>query len=271
MATSTTRAADEIADSIKALIDRVVDAKVTQEVTRRGQGVAGLLAERGAELGAELGERAEEAWRDSRPLRRDTAKRLARATDDAAKWSDHAWHRSIRPFLRDLWSQRTAAAGAAGAALPVGRELVDTAASRLGIRRRQEERHWGAFFIGLLVGAAAGAIVALLTTPKRGDEVRREVAQRADEVRREVAHKADEISAKAREEWVPLFQSGTPTNGHAEGGTLAETSTATGSGTLENAAADAGTSSGEVPDAAASETAEAINESYESVDRESTT
>lgn len=266
MATSTTRAADEIADSIKTLIDRVVDARLAHEVARRGQDVAALLAERGAEVG----ELANEAWRDSRPARRDAARRLSRATDDATKWSERTWRRSLRPFLKDLWSQRTAAVGAAGAAIPVGRELVDTAADRLGIRRREEERHWGAFFLGLLLGAAAGAIVALLTTPKRGDEVRRELGVKADEVRREVSQRADELSARARDEWVPLFQSGAPTNGHAEDDTLAEPGGAT-AGTLEEAAAEAGAASGEAADQAAADTAEAINESYEPVDRESTT
>jgi demethylmenaquinone methyltransferase/2-methoxy-6-polyprenyl-1,4-benzoquinol methylase len=49
--------------------------------------------------------------------------------------------------------------GAAAAAVPVGREMAEETAHRLGWRRR-EERHWGAFFLGLLLGTAAGAIVA---------------------------------------------------------------------------------------------------------------
>ena len=158
MATSpAARTADEIADNIKAMIDRMVDAKITQDMAKRGQDVAELVAERG-----------NEAWRETRPMRRDVVKRLSRATADAAKWSDRTWRKSIRPFLRDAWKQRTVAAGAAGAAVPAGRELVDTAAVRLGLKR-EEERHWGAFFLGLLIGAAAGAVIALLTTPKRGD------------------------------------------------------------------------------------------------------
>jgi gas vesicle protein len=239
------RTADDIADNIRSLIDRVVDAKFTQEMAKRGQDVAETIAERG-----------NEAWRDSRPLRRDAAKRLARATDDATKWSDQTWRRNLRPMLKDLWKQRTLAAGAAGAAVPAGRELVDSAAARLGIRQRQEERHWGAFFLGLLLGAAAGAIVALLTTPKRGDEMRHELGT-----------KADELATKARDEWVPLFQN-EATNGHGQKATeaLADTSP-----NLEEAAAEAGSASGEVAEQAATDTAEAINESYDTVDRESPT
>ena len=238
------RAADDIADNVRSLIDRLVEAKFTQEMAKRGQDVAGTLAERGTE-----------AWRDSRPLRRDAAKRLARATDDATHWSDQTWRRSLRPMLKDLWKQRTIAAGAAGAAVPAGKEIVDTAAARLGIRRRQEERHWGAFFLGLLLGAAAGAIIALLTTPKRGDEMRHELGT-----------KADELATKARDEWVPLFQS--ETNGHAD---TAADAIGEPSPTLEEAAAEAGTAGGEAADQAATDTAEAINESYDTVDRESTT
>ena len=262
MPTSTARAADDITDTIRSLVDRVVDARITQEMARRGQEVAEVIAERGAEVG----DLANEAWRDSRPLRRDATKRLSRATEDAAKWTDHTWRKSLRPMLKDLWKQRTLAAGAAGAAVPAGRELVDSAAVRLGLRQR-EERHWGAFFLGLLLGAAVGAIAALLTTPKRGDEVRRELGVKADEVRREVTTKADEIAAKARDEWVPLFQSGDSTNGHG----TAATSVEAGATSLEDAAAEAGAASGPAADQAAADTAEAINESYDTVDRESAT
>lgn len=243
MPSPATRTADDIADTVKSLIDRMVDAKFTQEMAKRGQDVAELLAERGTE-----------AWKDSRPIRRDAAKTLSRASADAAKWSDQTWRRSLRPMLKDLWKQRTLAVGAAGAAVPAGRELVDTAAARLGIRQRQEERHWGAFFLGLLLGAAAGAIVALLTTPKRGDEMRHELGA-----------KADEIATKARDEWVPIFQSG-ETNGHTD---AAADAIGDASANVGEAAAEAGAASGEIAEQAASDTAEAINESYDTVDRES--
>ena len=249
MPTSTARASDDITDSIKVLIDRVVDARLTQEMAKRGQEVAGIVAERGSEVTG----LANEAWRDSRPLRRDAAKRLSRATEDATKWSDKTWRKRLRPLLKDLWKQRTLAAGAAGAAVPAGRELVDTAAVRLGLRQR-EERHWGAFFLGLVLGAFGGAVVALLTTPKRGDEVRRELTT-----------KADELASKARDEWVPLFQSG-QSNGHAAADTLPEAGSS-----LEDAAAEAGAASGDVADQAADDTAELINESYDSPEREPTT
>ena len=266
-------AADEIAESIKTLIERVTDAKLTQEVAKRGQTVAELLAERGAEVG----DRASDAWRDARPLRRDAAQRLSRATDDAAKWSDETWRKAIRPALKDLWNRRTVALGAAGAAVPAGRELVDTAAVRLGLRER-EERHWGSFFLGLLLGAVGGAIAALLLAPKRGDEMRRELGVKADEVRQELATRADEIAAKAKEaEWVPIFQRETDeaTNGHQ-----ADTGDAIGdaTGSVQEAAADAGSvtgeaasATGEAVEAAADDTAEAINDSYDAVDRESRT
>jgi len=222
----------------------VVDAKFTQEMAKRGQEVAETLAQRGTD-----------AWRESRPMRRDAARALSRASADAATWSDQTWRSSLRPLLKDLWNRRTLAAGAAGAAVPAGRELVDSAAVRFGIRQRQEARHWGAFFFGLLLGAAAGAIVALLTTPKRGDEMRHELGTRADE-----------IATKARDEWVPIFQSGDATNGHTE---AAAEAIGEGSASLGEAAAEAGAASGEAADQAAGDAAEAINESYDTVDRES--
>lgn len=242
------KTADDITDSIRSVIDRMVDASFTQELAKRGQDVAELLAERGAEVGS----MANEAWRDSRPMRRDAARRLTRATNDATKWSDRTWRKSLRPTLKDLWKRRTLALGAAGAAVPAGRELMDTAASRLHLKQR-EERHWGSFFLGLLLGAAAGAIVAMLTTPKRGSEMRQELGARADE-----------IATKAKDaDWVPIFQRDDGTNGRE---------LVTGeSVNLPDGAAEAGAASGEAADQAATDTAEAINESYDSVDRESKT
>ncbi|MGZ8481007.1 MAG: YtxH domain-containing protein [Candidatus Limnocylindria bacterium] len=207
--------AETIADTVKSIIDRVVDSEVTKEIARRGGDVAEIIAERGADVG----ERATEAWKETRPLRREAAKRVSGATGDAAKWSDGLWRGAVAPALSDLWKRRTVAAGAAGAAVPVSRELLESAAVRLGLKERQrdeERRRWGAFFLGSALGAIAGTIAALLTTPKRGSDVRRELGVRAEEVRRELGVKADEIAARAREaDWMPVFQrEGESGNGH---------------------------------------------------------
>jgi gas vesicle protein len=222
MATKAAATAEDFTDNIRSLIDRVVDAKITQEMGKRG---------------AEMGALANEAWKDSKPMRRDAAKALSRATDDAAKWSQS----SLRPLLKDLWNRRTLALGAAGAAVPAGRELVDTAAVRLGMKQK-EEKHWGSFFLGLLFGIAAGAIAAMLTTPKRGSEMRKELTERADE-----------LATKARDEWVPIFERATSGNGHVEQ-TLDD---------VGEAAAEAGATVGQTTDDAADVTAEAINDAYD--------
>lgn len=222
MPTGPASTADELTDSIRSLIDRMIDAKLTQDIAKRG---------------AEVATRADEAWRDSAPLRRD-----------AAKWSDTTWRKSVRPVLRDLWKRRTLALGAAGAAIPAGKELVDTAAVRLGVRQQEEDRHWGAFFLGLLIGAAAGAIAALLTTPKRGDEMRHELGTRADE-----------IATRAKDEWVPIFERATSGNGHVDEA----------ASDISDAVADAGATAEAAVDRAADATAEAVEEVTESIDRES--
>ena len=86
----------------------------------------------------------------------------------------------------------------------------------MGIRARREQRHWGAFFVGLLIGAAAGVVAAVLTAPKAGREIRDELAVTAKDAAakaREVASRTrEEVSTRAREaaasagEWVPIFQ-----------------------------------------------------------------
>ena len=252
MPTGPARTADDISESFQALIDRMIDARFTKELAERGHDVAAAVVERGAEVE----KFAEEAWRDTRPMRRDVAKSLAHAADDAGKW----WRRSLLPTVRDLWKRRVIAVGAASAAVP---ELVDDAAVRLGLKER-EERHWGAFFLGLLVGAAAGAIVALLTAPRRGEEMRRELGERAEE-----------IATKAKEEWVPIFQREEETNGLPDAQDVtgvvegAEDASASLTDAAADSATDIGSATGEVADNAADQAADAINDTYDTVDRES--
>ena len=152
-------------------------------------------------------------------------------------------------MLKDLWRRR---AILVGAAVPATKEFVDEAAVRLGVKER-EERHWGAFFLGLLVGIAAGAVAAMLTTTKPGAEVRREIGERADE-----------LATKAREEWVPMFERAADGNGHGQ--TVDD---------ISEAAAGAGATAGDVVEAtgeaaseAADATADAINDTFDSAERE---
>lgn len=237
MATGQAVTAEEITDSIRALVDRLADAKVTQELARRG---------------ADVGARAGDAWRDSEPMRREAVKAIARAGDDAGRWS----RASLQPWLRELWKRRAAAIGVAGATLPVGREIVDSAAVRLGLRQReqQEARHWGAFFLGLVLGAVAGIVVAMLTTPKRGSELRQQIGARADD-----------LAARARDEWVPMFEraasEATTDNGHpvdvqAAGADLAD------------AAAEVEAAATEAVEAGAEAAAESVSQAADAVDRE---
>ena len=243
MPTGTARTADDIAENIRTLVDRLADAKLTHELAKRGHDVAD-----------EVGSRANDAWRETRPMRRDARKAFQSAVKDASKWSNRTWKRTVRPALKDLWKQRTVAIGAAGAAIPATQAVIDDTAVRLGIK--QERRHWGAFFLGLVIGAAVGAIVALLTAPKRGSEMRDELGTRAEE-----------LAAKAKDDWVPIFQRETNGAGEALSG---ETSLADdAASSVQEGAADAGAASGEAAEQAASETAEAINDAYDTVDRES--
>jgi gas vesicle protein len=200
MASGPAKMADELPDNIRAIIDRVLEADIRKQISERGRDLSSMLAE-GTTAAAD---RAYEMWRESAPARRD-----------AMKTVDRTWRREIRPTLRDLWKRRSVAIGAAGAAVPVGRELVESAAARLRREQRREQRHWGAFFLGLLIGAAAGAVVALLTTPKPGRQMRAELATKASEVQSRAEEVGQQIANRAREtDWAPLFErEGEKTNG----------------------------------------------------------
>lgn len=214
--------ADQVTTEARSMVERLFDPKIQDSVTKRGRALVTALGE-AAEVASQ---RAATGWRDAEPIRRDAA----RAGRDALRRGGRAWREEMLPRLSKLWDRRTMALGAAGAAVPVARELIDDAAVRMGIRARREPRHWGAFIGGLLLGAIGGLIAAILTAPKAGREMRdelagtaRDAATRAREVAstgaREVATRARDAAATAGE-WVPIFQrpdAGDELNGEATG------------------------------------------------------
>ena len=200
--------ADQVTTNARSMVERLLDPKIQDDVTKRGRALVAAIGE-AAEMASN---RAATSWKDAEPIRRDAA----RAGRDALRWGSRAWRQEMLPGLNRLWNKRTVALGAAGAAVPVARELIDDAAVRMGIRARREERHWGSFFGGLLLGVAAGLIAAILTAPKAGRQMRDELAVTAKDAAaraREVASTgASEVAARARDaaasagEWVPIFQ-----------------------------------------------------------------
>ena len=63
----------------------------------------------------------------------------------------------------------------------------------------------GNFWLGLMVGAAAGAVTALLYAPKKGDELRHDIQDRAKDV-----------GTKAGEAWGDMKQKTTDAAGKAQ-------------------------------------------------------
>lgn len=236
MATAPSRTADDISQSVRSLVDKVIEADVTERAARASRDVAAVLAD----ATSTAADRAGDVWKESAPSRREAAKAVRRASKDTAKWWNRTWRKEIQPGARDLWKRRSVALGAAGVAIPASRELIDDAAVRLGLKQR-EERHWGAFFLGLIVGAAAGAIIAMLTTPKPGTEMR------------------EDLAAKARDagEWVPIFQRDEVSNGYGastltqeiEAETIA--SEAAADTAMSDAVSDTGTATRDEPEATA--------------------
>jgi YtxH-like protein len=181
--------ADEVSTTVRSIVEKVLEADVKDQITQRGRELAAAVGDATDAVST----RASGAWHDSAPSRRRAEKELRKTSRKAVTWGRRTWARELRPSLGRLWNRRSVAIGAAGAAIPAGRELVQDAAGRLGIRQRREERHWAAFFFGMLLGLAAGVAVAMLTAPKPGRETRDDLAMKARE-------------AATNAEWVPLFQ-----------------------------------------------------------------
>jgi gas vesicle protein len=197
MGTRPAATAEDISSNVRAIVDRVLEADVTDAIAQRGRELAAAVGE-ATEAAVD---RAGATWRDTAPVRSEAVKAARRAGRDAGTWGGRTWRKELRPLVRDLWTRRTVALGAAGAAIPAGRGLAETAAERLGIKQR-EARHWGTFFVGLLLGIAGGIVAALLTAPKRGAELREELAERAQTAVEVVGDKAQAVA----DDWMPLFQ-----------------------------------------------------------------
>ncbi len=195
--------ADEPSTKVRSMVEKLLEADMADQIAQRSREIAEVVSE----ASDTVAQRAEEAWKESAPQRREAEKAARHAARDAMRWGRRTWQHDLRPQLRKLWKQRKVAIATATAAIPAGRELVEDAAVRAGIRERREQRHWASFFLGILIGAAAGAVIAILTTPKPGREMRDELAEKA----RDAADKAREAAGGA--EWMPLFQREEEVNG----------------------------------------------------------
>jgi gas vesicle protein len=193
MASEPTRTAEELTSAIRSFVDKALESQTREEIARRGRELAATIAETAGTAAERASEAATEAWQDSAGQRREAAKQAQKMSRDAVRWGRRTWKKQVAPTLRSAWKSRIAALSAAGVTVPASKEIVDQARQRLGMQKR-EPRHWGTFLLGLLLGAIGGAIVALLTAPRPGREMRDELATRA----REAATNAGE--------WVPLFQ-----------------------------------------------------------------
>jgi gas vesicle protein len=174
--TTATSTRESLSAEIRALVDRLAQSDLPEQVAHRGRDLAEVLSD----VAEESANRAGEAWRESAPMRKEAEKAARAYGREAARWSGRTWRTAIRPRVRDLWRRRVVAYSAAGAAVPVGKELLSEATKGIG-RGREPDRHWGAFFFGLLLGAVAGAAAALLTAPQTGQATRSTLAEKARE------------------------------------------------------------------------------------------
>src|ERR671919_1029265 len=113
--------ADEVPTRVRSIVEKVLEAEVTDQIAKRGRELAAAVGQ----ATEAVSQRAEEAWKDSAPQRRDAEKAARKASRDAMRWGRRTWDKELQPNLRDLWSRRSAAAATAGAAIPVGRGIID--------------------------------------------------------------------------------------------------------------------------------------------------
>jgi hypothetical protein len=193
--------ADQVPTSVRSLVDKMLDPEMQEQIAHRAREFVASMGDAAEVASAKAGE----AWRDSEPMRREAVTQANKVGRDALRWSRRTWRDDLRPGINRVWKNRMAALAAAGAAAPAAAKAVAEAANTGSVKER---RHWGTFFFGLLLGAAAGAIAAMLTAPKAGRQMRDDLAVTARDAAvkaREAANRAKEAAANAGD-WVPIFQ-----------------------------------------------------------------
>ena len=191
--------ADQVPPTVRTLVDKMLDPQMQEQIAERAREFVASVSE--AAEAASI--RAGEAWRESAPMRQEATEQVNKAGREALRWGNRAWRKDLQPGISRIWKSRIAALSAAGAAVPIARRFATDSAP---VEAAKERRHWGTFFLGLLLGAAAGVIAAMLTAPKAGRQIRDDLALSA----RDATVRAREAASRAREavtaaEWMPIF------------------------------------------------------------------
>ncbi|MDH4334153.1 MAG: YtxH domain-containing protein [Chloroflexota bacterium] len=191
--------ADQVPPTVRSLVDKMLDPQLQEQIAERAREFVASVTEAAEAASVRAGE----AWRDSAPIRQEATEQVNEAGRKALRWGSRAWRKDLQPGISRIWKSRIAALGAAGATVPIARRF---AADLAPTKATEERRHWGTFFLGLLVGAAAGVIAAMLTAPKAGRQIRDDLAVSA----RDATVRAREAASRAREavtaaEWMPIF------------------------------------------------------------------
>jgi len=191
--------ADQVPPTVRSLVDKMLDPQMQDQIAARAREFVASVSEAAEAASVRAGE----AWRESAPMRQEATEQVNKAGREALRWGNRAWRKDLQPGISRIWKSRIAALSAAGAAVPIARQF---AAASAPAEAAKERRHWGTFFLGLLLGAAAGVIAAMLTAPKAGRQIRDDLALSA----RDATVRAREAASRAREavtaaEWMPIF------------------------------------------------------------------
>jgi hypothetical protein len=191
--------ADQVPPTVRSLVDKMLDSQMQDQIAARAREFVASVSEAAEAASVRAGE----AWRESAPMRQEATEQVNKAGREALRWGNRAWRKDLQPGISRIWKSRIAALSAAGAAVPIARKF---AAASAPAEATKERRHWGTFFLGLLLGAAAGVIAAMLTAPKAGRQIRDDLALSA----RDATVRAREAASRAREavtaaEWMPIF------------------------------------------------------------------
>ena len=139
--------ADEPSTRVRSMVEKLLEADMADQIGQRSREIAEAVSQASDNVHAPC-RRGMEGVGAAAPRGREG--RASRRARRHALGPPHVAARRA-PELRKLWKQRKVAIATASAAIPAGRELVEDAAVRAGIRERRENRHWAAFFLGILI------------------------------------------------------------------------------------------------------------------------
>ena len=85
--------ADEPSTRVRSMVEKLLEADMADQIGQRSREIAEAVSQ----ASDNVTHRAEEAWKESAPQRREAEKAARHAVRDAMRWGRRTWQHDVRP------------------------------------------------------------------------------------------------------------------------------------------------------------------------------